>query len=92
MESLRKLKDREHPRGTGLPDFYVDLVERTETKAIYERSDSYYEVFKIKIAEAEEVFGEKYPRREVYPGNEDFGLSAWCFQYKDRAKLRYDKL
>ena len=86
---MKKLKEREHPRGTGIPDFYADLVDRNETKAIYEQSDFCFVVFRIKIAEAEEIMGVKYPRREVYSCNEDFGLSAWCFRSKDLAMQRY---
>lgn len=54
-------------------------VKRTSDKAMYKSDDGIIEVFKIKIAPEAEIYGKKYPEREVYPGNEDFGKIAWCF-------------
>lgn len=37
-----------------------------------------YEVTKIRITPAKEVFGVPYPDVETFPGNEVFGSWAWC--------------
>lgn len=76
----------------GIPGLTARLIARTDKKAIYYRWDDYYEVFRIKIDEAQEIFGRAYPRREVYPSNEDFGMTAWCFKSKRLAMKRYKVL
>jgi hypothetical protein len=38
-----------------------------------------YEVIVIKIAKAQEIFGRSYPRREVYPSDEEWGSRAWSY-------------
>lgn len=45
----------------------------------------YYEVFKIKVRPEEIIKGTKYTMREVYPSNEDFGISAWAYRSLDKA-------
>ena len=76
----------------GIPNMSAKLIKRTKNKAMYYRWDDVYEVFRIKISEEDIVFDRKYPRREVYPGNEDFGSTAWCFTDKDYAEKRYQLL
>jgi hypothetical protein len=66
-------------KGTGIRNLTFSLVERTDKKAIYMRSDNVYEVFYVKISRERFVFGNDYPEKEAYPGNEDFGKTAWCF-------------
>ena len=78
--------------GVGIPGLTAELVERTDKKAMYKRWGDVWEVFRVKIEEEREVFGKMYPRREVYPGNEDFGVSAWCYKNYQGAKRRYDIL
>lgn len=78
--------------GVKIPNLTAKLVKRTDTKAMYYRWDDVYEVFRIKIEEPKEMFGKLYPRREIYPGNEDFGKWAWCFSDKESAEKRYDAL
>jgi len=78
--------------GTGISNLTSSLVERTPRKALYKRSDDVYEVFLIKINEEGEVFGKHYEKREVYPCNEDFGKTAWCYNSPQRAKAKYSKL
>ena len=51
-----------------------------------------YEVFRIKIKKAEEVFGKIYPKREVYPPSEDFGMTAWAYHNEKLARQRYEVL
>ena len=59
---------------------------------MYKRWDNIYEVFRIKVSKEKTMFGKTYPKREVYPGNEDFGKTAWCFNNEENAKRRYDSL
>lgn len=74
------------------------LVERGEKAFIYEQWDDEdnftvaYEVFRLKIAKSKEVFGDIMPEREVFPGNEDFGVWAWSFSTKERAYEKYNRL
>jgi len=89
---MQKLEKEIKVRGTGIPELTAELMERTEKKAIYHRSDDIWEVFRIKIRKAEEEFGKQYPEREVYPGNEDFGQTAWCFNNRENALKRYNSL
>jgi len=67
-------------------------LDRKRKKAIYERSDGYYGVIIIGIKEAETIFGTEYPRREVYPSDEDFGELGWCFRSLKDAQKKYDEL
>lgn len=76
----------------GIPDMTAMLVARTDTKAIYKRWDDVWEVFHIVIRKESEAFGKTYPKREVYPGNEDFGKTAWCYKDEALAWKRYNNL
>ena len=76
----------------GIPDISAKLVKRTKKKAMYYRWDNVWEVFRIKINEPTSLFGRSYPRREVYPSNEDFGRTAWCFSDEAQAHKAYDNL
>jgi hypothetical protein len=78
--------------GVSIPGMTATLVERTDKKAMYKRWDDVYEVFRIKIVNEKTVFGKTYPRHEVYPGNEDFGSTAWCFKNEQLARRRYKVL
>jgi len=89
-ERLPEVVDSFH--GVGIPGLTAKLVCRTDKKAIYFRWDGVYEVMRIQIGEACEIFGRKYPRREVYPGNEDFGMYAWCYHSEKLAREMYDRL
>ena len=98
-EKLQKLPETVmNLKGTGIPNLTAKLIERVEKKAIYLRDDGVYEVFKIKVKEAGTVpSGKSYPRREVYPGNKDFGVIAWCYDGKqedgyNNAKKKYDEI
>jgi hypothetical protein len=78
--------------GVGIPNLTAKLVIRNDKKALYLRSDNIYEVFRIKIAEEEEAFGNHYPKREVYPGNEDFGRVAWTYRDQKLAMRKYNQI
>jgi len=88
---MERLPEVIEVKGVGIPGLTAKLVMRTDKKAMYRR-DNVYEVFRIKVAEAREAFGKNYPQREVYPGNEDFGVWAWCFSNEAKAKQRYDSI
>jgi hypothetical protein len=92
---MEKLAKTEKIKGAGIPDLTATLVDRTNKKAWYVRSDGVHEVFKIKIEKEKEIFGRHYPEQEKYPGNEDFGKWAWCFSGKNArkdAREYYNKL
>ena len=79
-------------QGVGIPGLSAKLIERTEREALYYRWDDVWEVFRIKISPEAEIYGKKYPKRETYPSNEDFGRIAWCFKDEDRARRRYNTI
>jgi len=51
-----------------------------------------YEVFEIRIRPAETIQGKKYPEREKFPSNEDFGSWAWSYTSFEKAKAKFDEL
>jgi len=87
-----KLPDEVFPKGTGIPDLSARLLKRYKNLCLYERSDENYEVFIVKTQEATEMFGKNYPAKEVYPNNEDFGYSAWCYHDKKEAEKKFQRL
>ena len=90
-----KLPEVVEVNGCGIPHLTAKLICRTDKKAIYYRWDDVWEVFRVRITEAEEAFGRSYPRREVYPGNEDFGATAWCYhgeRAEKRARGMYERI
>lgn len=76
----------------GIPGLTSTFIERKGKIAIYKRSDGYYEVIKIKTLPEQILFGRPYPKREGYPGNEDFGVIAWCFRNENNAWKKYHSL
>ncbi|MEI6174280.1 MAG: hypothetical protein WCR01_11055 [Bacteroidota bacterium] len=87
---------------TALPDiirkngFTYTQVCRDEKKAIY-RQDvppdlTYFEVFKIKIGKERTFKGKTLPHREMFPGNEAFGDTAWSCKTLETAMERYNQL
>ena len=88
---MKRLEDTVQLRGIGKP-VTATLIERQGSVCLYERSDEVYEVFIVKEAEAGEIFGKFHPKREVYPNNEDFGQTAWCYQNLEKARKKYIRL
>jgi len=88
---MKRLEDVIELKKLGMP-VITKLIKRTRKKAIYLRDDGYFEIFKIKTAKAARIFGKEYPERELYPGNEDFGATAWCTALKTEALEIYRKL
>lgn len=73
---IKRLGTEIEIKGTGIRGLTAKLVKRDGQTVIYLRSDGYYEIGNIKIDGAKEVFGKKYPVREVYFSNDDFGTVA----------------
>ncbi len=88
---MEKLKEIVNIKGTGIKGLTAKCLMRTNKKAIYKRSDGYFEVFYIKTSKAEEMFGKQYPDREVYPSNDDFGSTAWTYSTESVALREYKK-
>ena len=93
MNDYETLPEVVHPKGTGIRNLTAKLISRKGNICMYERSDHVYEVFKVHIR-GETVFpsGTKTPRMEIYPGNDDFGNTAWCCGNRERAETRYNEL
>ena len=88
---MQYLEENVNIRGCG-PGITATLIMRDDKKALYERSDDCFEVFIRKFRPACEILSKSYPDMEVYPGNEEFGIRAWCFRSKDRAEKKYNSL
>ena len=80
-------------KGVGIPGLKVRLVKRTDKKAWYLRDDGVHEVFKIKVRREEiSQQGKQYPKREIYPNNEDFGRIAWNYIDEMKARNKYEEI
>jgi hypothetical protein len=88
----QRLPEEVDVHGTGIPNESAVCLQRSGRVALYCRSGHIYEVFIVQTREAGEVFGREYPAREVYPGNEDFGVTAWCYVDEKLALKRYKYL
>lgn len=61
-------------------------IDRTETKALYQRSDGYFECFYISETRYNVFKDGNWTRTsdtiERYPRDDKFGISAWCGKEK----------
>ena len=89
---MEKLSEEVFPKGTGIPELSARLIKRHGRLCMYERSDFVFEVFIVQIQEATEMFGREYPKKEIYPCNEDFGKTAWCYKDKTEAEKKFNRL
>lgn len=92
---MRQLKHHHTLRGLGfVPAVTATQLQRSTDKAIYERSDGYFEVFKILHTKHARKLpnGEILLAGEVYPGTEQFGVSAWCVRDRDKAMNKYNNI
>lgn len=80
------------PRGTGIANLSSTLIKREGRLCMYKRSDDVFEVFLVVVRPSEMLFNKFYPAREVYPGNEDFGNTAWCYNKIEYAERIYNDL
>ena len=90
---MKKLSDIVSKNG-----FTYRMLQRTEKKALYAQ---YYqntligfEVFLIRIrgAQFSYILNKTLPPAERFPGNEDFGRTAWSIQKYEDAIIRFNKL
>jgi len=51
-----------------------------------------YEIFRKKIAKARKIFSNEYPKRELWPQNEDFGKWAWTYNSKGLTMKLFNKI
>ena len=80
--------------GTGIADLSATLIKRTKNVCMYERWDSIWEVFRPTIfGKGKKIFDRTYDEdTEMYPNNEAFGTTAFCFASKELAERRYNNM
>ena len=76
--------------GTGLSGLTAKLIKRDGQTVIYLRRDGYYEIGNLKILKAGEIFGKRYPVREAYFANEDFGVIAKTTRSSTEAERHFE--
>jgi len=86
---MEKLPEITEPKGTGISGLTSTLVKRNGNLCMYKRSDNVYEVFFVQNMNESIFHGKTYPAHELYPGNESFGNTAWCFSNKQNAEVCY---
>jgi hypothetical protein len=89
---MKALDNIVFPKGTGIIDLSAKLIKREGRVCMYERWDNVWEVFVVQTRKAYTIKGKTYPTHEEYPGNEDFGDTAWCFTNLENAENRYKSL
>lgn len=89
---MRQLPDLVQPLGTGIPELEARLLRREGNLCLYKRSDDVYEVFYPNRQAEGMIIDKLYPARETYPGNEDFGKTAWCFRSREAAERKFIRL
>lgn len=79
--------------------FKFTQLDRTDKKAIYRQTDVEtgiligHEIFYIKISKEWEVAGNIIPESEAYPGDNQFGVTAWSVGRDiERATKKYNSL
>lgn len=76
--------------------FDYQQIERNAITAIYSQSLDgevlAYEVIRVTVAAAGEVFGAMLPEREVMPGNEQWGIRGFTFWDLEVARKRAREL
>ena len=76
--------------------FEYDLIKRGKQTLLYRQNVSTdvkrFEVFRIRIREAVTIFEVDYPKKEIFPGNEDFGDWAFCCWDLEAAEIKFKEL
>ena len=78
--------------------FSYILVTRTQNKAMYKQTNDNiqvgFEVFLIRVrgTHFSPFLNKSFDTSERFPGNEDFGKSAWSFMDYQKAFKKYDEL
>ncbi|MCK5017284.1 MAG: hypothetical protein KAS32_09435 [Candidatus Peribacteraceae bacterium] len=88
---MKRLSNNEQIRGIG-SQTSSNFVNREGDVCMYHRTDGPYEVFLVQVRPKETIGERKYPEREVYPSNEDFGKTAWCYTLKNNAEDKFKRL
>lgn len=89
---MKKLKQTIEVKGIDEP-MNSTQVKRKGNICMYLRDDGAYEVFIVKIQKAKVIKDVVFEQREVYPKNEDFGVTAWCFWKNEvRANMKFQEL
>ena len=74
---------------------YVRVLSGKRTYVYEQRGVSNmrcFEVFEKNTLEPKEIMGKKYPKREVFPKNDDFGITAWTYCDYNKAIEKYNEL
>jgi len=76
--------------------FTYTQILREGRSCIYEQRVteelSYFEIFTVKIKPTTIIHGKILHEREVFPGNNDFGKTAWSCRTLEDAMIRFEKL
>ena len=84
---MQKLPEEVKSNGTTMR-----LIKRESFKALYISMEDIYEVFRVLVKPATVLFDKEYPEREVFPGMEAFGVTAWSTKSLIRAEEIYNNL
>lgn len=79
-----------------LNGFAYTMILQEGRKYLYRQTVTpgieYFEVFIANIGEELTIQGRFYPRRHLFPRNEDFGFTAWSCRTYSQAKEIFNKL
>jgi hypothetical protein len=70
-------------------------LQRSGNVAIYQRSFNvmdYYETIIVQERKEYIIAGNTIPEHEAYPGDEEFGITAWCFVSLESATKKFNQL
>lgn len=88
---MEKLKEQFRKHG-----YDYSMVNRSDIAAIFQQSDAgkviAFEVIKVRISKACHTFGKDYPEREIYPGDNEWGLYGWTYKTLADAQARFNQL
>lgn len=93
MDFMKKL-----PKEISRNGYRYILMQRTQNKAMYKQTNNNaliaFEVFRIRIQRARfSILLRKYlDESERFPGNSDFGKTAWSIQNYQDALKKYQEL
>jgi hypothetical protein len=91
LTEFKRLPKTIENMGVSIKDLTTTCIVRNGHKAIYKRSDGYYEVILIRVRPERMVFGKFYPAEEVYPTTAEFGRYGWFYPNYTLAKKQYEE-
>lgn len=73
--------------------YRFERLDRTGMIALFRRykpggSDT-FELVRIRVADASQIYGRDYPEREVYPGAEKWGTDGFTLTSEKEARKRF---